>query len=372
MSGAHATANWWQSILKIVAAADFAHQGMRTSGDTFHVRAIIVVVMTLLAAERGADELVPRVSHAQAAAPPAPAKPWTFAVLSDLHLPNDHDETVRATVAALVQMRVRFVVVTGDHTNGSDAFRGKPRDWATWWPAVRDALQPLRDAGIPVLPIAGNHDTYWPWQRDAYASAFADLEAWAAPLGVQVGRAPFYYSVDVDGVHFAMAHVVGQTLSRDVATWLDEDLAAAQSANRRIVFGHVPMVSIIREPKQTFAAELGAILERGHVSHYIAGHEHVVWQERFGSIEQISVGCSSGFYQYEPSAASKLHAHCTGTRAMRCTMPDGGGAFVLARGRKNRRVQHHKNSFTLFTIDGDDLQVRPMTIERGEPRPFYL
>lgn len=341
------------------------------------MRGLVALVFALVAArETSRDELVVRVSR-PAPVVPAVVEPWTFAVLSDLHLPNDHAETVHETVAALVKLRVRFVVVTGDHTNGTDAFRGRPRDWATWWPAVRAALQPLRDAGIAVLPIAGNHDTYWPWQRQAYAEAFADLEAWAAPLvvnshGEGVAGAPFSYSVDVDGVHLALAHVVAQHLDREVAAWLEQDLAAAQAAKRRIVFGHVPMVSVIREPKPRFAARLGAILERGAVSHYIAGHEHIVWDERFGSIEQISVGCSSGFYQYEPSAESKLHAHCVGHGAMRCAMPDGGGEFVIARGRKNRRVQHDKNSFTLFTVDGDDLRVRPMTIIDGEPRPFYL
>ena len=345
------------------------------------MRAILAIVLAVLGAtDTGRDELAMRVSR-QTADPvvePTSVTPWTFAVLSDLHLPNDHADTVRATVAALVKLHVRFVVVTGDHTNGSDAFRGRPRDWATWWPTVREALQPLRDAGIAVFPIAGNHDSYWPWQREAYANAFADLDAWTAPFVVKPGRAPFYYSVDIDGVHLAMAHVVSQQLDRDVAAWLDDDLAHAQFATRRIVFGHVPMMSVIRAPKHRFAARLGAILERGRASHYVAGHEHIVWDEQVGSVEQINVGCSSGFYQYEPSDDSKMHAHCEGrANAMRCTMPDGGPAgeprtFVIAKGRKNRRVQHAKNSFTLFTVDGDTLLVKPMTIVDGEPRPFYL
>jgi len=43
------------------------------------------------------------------------------------------------------------------------------------WTAVIDALEPLHDAGIAVLPIAGNHDTYLSWQREGYEQAFADL-----------------------------------------------------------------------------------------------------------------------------------------------------------------------------------------------------
>jgi hypothetical protein len=356
------------------------------------VRALLTLLIVLSGVETGRDVTpaphVKRPRGVQVAEAPQQRQAWTFAVLSDLHLPNDHADTVRATVAALVKQKVRFVVITGDHTNGSDLFSSRPRAWKTWWPTIREALQPLRDAQIPVLPIAGNHDTYWPWQRDAYAQAFADLHALAAPLTIEddtgrsaIARAPFSYAIDVDGVHLAFANIVAQHVHPDVGTWLANDLAAAQGAKRRIVFGHVPVSSIIRAPKPVFAARLGAILEAGRVSHYVAGHEHIVWDENVtlpngGTLEQISVGCSSGFYQYEPSASSKMLAHCERVRGkhdpMRCTMPDGGGEFVIASGRKHRRVQHFKASYTLFTVDGDDLRVKPMTIVDGEPRPFYL
>jgi hypothetical protein len=355
------------------------------------VRGLLALLIVLSGAQTGRDAApTPHVQtprDAAVAEVPQPRQPWTFAVLSDLHLPNDHAEIVDATVAALVKQKVRFVVITGDHTNGSDLFSGHARKWQTWWPTIRAALQPLRDAGIPVFPIAGNHDTYWPWQRDAYAHAFADLSEWAAPLAIRddgpsaVARAPFSYSADVDGVHLVFANIVAQHLDRDVARWLAADLAAARDARRRIVFGHVPMFSVIREPKLAFADKLGAILEAGRVSHYVAGHEHIVWDETVplpggATLEQINVGCSSGFYQYEPSAASKMLAHCERMRGkrdpMRCTMPDGGGEFVIASGRKQRHVQQFQASYTLFTIDGDDIRIKPMTIVGGQPRPFYL
>lgn len=316
-------------------------------------------------------------------APPA----WTFAVMSDLHLPNPRSRLVEKTVAALVERRVRFVVVTGDHTNGTEH---DPRIAASaaWWDAVTTALRPLREAGIAVLPVAGNHDSYLAWQRDRYAAAFADLEGWASPFaiartGTGLAAAPFTYSVDVGGVHLALIHLTSQVIDPGVAAWLERDLAAAASARHRIVFSHVPVVSVIQPPSKPLLAKLGRILERGHVDHYIAGHEHIVWDERVtlpagGALRQVLVGCASGFYSYGPSLDSKRRAGCVPITAagrrepMRCTMPSGG-VFDLSRGRKNRHLQHYKNTLTLFTVAGDAITVQPMTIDpAGKMRPFYL
>ena len=311
--------------------------------------------------------------------------------MSDLHLPNPKAVTVQQTVAALVALHPRAVVITGDHTNGSLTDVASSSGTAARWRTVTASLQPLRDAGIAVLPIAGNHDSYLDWQRRGYATAFADLEAWASPLkitsqhdGASVARAPFSYSVEIDGVHFSLVHIVAQSLDRGVAHWLADDLAAAADAKHRIVFGHVPLSSVIRPPNQVFRDTLGRILEHGHVELYVAGHEHVVWDDDVvlpagSKLRQILVGCTSGFYDYAPSDVSRHRASCmrialTGKRdPMRCAMPNGGGEFVLARGRKNREIEHYENSFTLFTVDGDTIRARPMTIDdQGKPRPFYL
>lgn len=327
---------------------------------------------------------------ADAAAVAAKRSAWTFAVLSDLHLPNPKHAVVEQTVAALIAMKVRFVVITGDSTNGS-AFDGPKggREVDTWWATITQTLKPLRDAGIAVFPIAGNHDAYTPRQRDAYTRAFADLAGWAKPFAIHAGgtsqlaKPPFSYSIDVDGVHLALAHVVATKLAPEVATWFAADLAGAAAARHRIAFGHVPLSSVIWSPSHAFMAQLGGILEAGHVEMYIAGHEHVVWDEDVAlpagaKLRQLLVGCSSGFYDYAPSPNSKQRAACVpiqvaGKREpMRCKMPNGG-VFEIARGRKNRHIQHYKNSFTLITVDGDHLGVRPMTVDdAGRPLPFYL
>ncbi len=321
----------------------------------------------------------------------AEAKPWRFAVLSDLHLPNPRARDVDQVVAALIELDVRLVVVTGDHTNGNPGDAPRTLD-ADGWNDVRRALQPLRDARIPVLPVAGNHDVSTRSQHDHYALAFKDLADWAAPLSLTPprtdargnGRPPFSYSVDVDGVHFSLTHLVSTTVDAEVADWLAADLEAAARATHRIVFGHVPMSSVIYHRHAGYIGQLGGIMERGHATMHVAGHEHIVWDEDVPlpggtSIREVLVGCSSGFYQYAPQPPRKLAARCTlladPTRRepMRCLMPHGGGAFEIARGRKNRHVQHARTVFTVFTVNGPSIEAAPMTIDaKGNAIPFYL
>jgi predicted phosphodiesterase len=367
-----------------------------------------LAVVAAVTAGCAADVAAPEVDHAAEARPrgdderadqpvwhsPATdvhqvdATRWTLAVLSDLHLPNPAAAHLERVIAALIDLRVRVVVVTGDHTNGNAG--DLPISYrASGWPEVAAALQPLRDAGIAVLPVAGNHDSATASQRAHYAAAFSDLAAWAAPLAVVPAdgdgraRAPFSYSVDIGGVHLALAHVVG-VVEPEVARWLAADLHAASGASHRIVFGHVPLASVMLSPNARQLARLGAVLEAGNATAYIAGHEHVVWDEDVvlpggAQLRQILVGCASGFYQYAPSEAAKQRARCgaiadpTRREPVRCTMPRGAGAFELARGRKQRHVQHARVTFTLVSVDGDALDVQPMTLDTaGRAVPFYL
>ena len=310
---------------------------------------------------------------------------WSFAVLSDLHLPNPRSAVVDREVAALIAMGVRFVVVTGDHTNGAPVVDHRQRRVNAWWTSVTGALAPLRDAGIAVLPIAGNHDTYLAWQREGFESAFGDLARWAAPLDVHAAaghgfaRAPYSYSVDVDGVHLALANVVDQSVDRDVSAWLTDDLAAAKASRVRIVFGHVPLFSVVQRPAHGFVEQLGAILARGNVDFYVAGHEHVTWDETFAVagalVRQVTVGCASGFYVFAPSKAARARAACEPSAQpgrSSCTMPNGG-RFELIRDRSQRMIEHDSATFTVFTVSGNDIQVTPMTVDdQGHARAFYL
>lgn len=318
-----------------------------------------------------------------------PSAPWTLAVLSDLHIAVDGSipAKLRQVVAAVIASRPRLVVVTGDFTDGN------PRDLAgrilrtpQWWRAARQSLEPFRAAGIPVLPAAGNHDSYLLPHRIAYAAAWSDLDRWAAPLaiwgrrqpaqGIALDAAPFSYSVDVDGVHLMLTHVVDAALDPAVARWIAGELAAARRARLRLVFGHVPLSSIVVEPRRAFVAQLGGILAAGHADLYVAGHEHLVWDDDVAlaggaSLRQLLVGTASAPWQFGPSADARRRAQCRvlDTR-MRCAMPHGGAPFELRRDR-DRWLEVEPYTFTLITIYGRAIIARAFAVDdRGQAVPF--
>lgn len=337
-----------------------------------------------------------------AGAPAAPA-PWTFVVISDLHQPDraTADPRIEALVRAVIAERPRLVVITGDSTNGNptDGPR-RVRAAARWWRALLAQLEPLRDAGIPVLPVAGNHDAYKPGHRAAYADAWSDLDAWADPLeligarqpalpgdDVALDAAPFSYGVRVDGVHLALAHVVSQRLAPEVEAWLAADLAAAADADLRIVFGHVPMASVMSTPRREFVDQLGGLLAAHNATIYVAGHEHLVWDEDHevpgGVVRQVLVGTGSGSYNYGPGGRAMKRAGCSPTDPgpsrwgprFRCRVPRSGAAFALHDNRwgGERLIQHAKQTYTVFTVDGTTVHARPVALTAdGEAVAFDL
>lgn len=317
-------------------------------------------------------------------------------VLSDLHFPNPKRAIIDKEVAAIVAMKPRFVVIAGDSTNGNASdtpgiVAGTDKGWAL----LAEALEPLRAAHIPVLPVAGNHDSYLAGHRARYATAM-DLSKWAGSLlssvhadtgSSKLAKAPFVYSLDLDGVHLAFTHVVSQAVDPDVASWLEADLAseAARTARLRIVLSHVPAHSAMADkPNAKYVASYGALLEKGKVDVYISGHEHFVWDEDMpfphgGTFHQIEVGCAGGVYNYGPSKTSQEHAHCEPIKdrhrrsPMACTMPHGGGKFEISAERKGRMIQHEHATFSAITVDGTVVEATPMRIgPNGTAIPFYL
>ncbi len=70
----------------------------------------------------------------------------------------------RAIVSQVAKEKPSFVVITGDLARKGSV----PADWQTW----DQETQPWRDAGIRVLPVLGNHDTWGDPEARDYFSRF--------------------------------------------------------------------------------------------------------------------------------------------------------------------------------------------------------
>jgi hypothetical protein len=331
----------------------------------------------------------PALAHVDSPAPvaaAADAPAFTFAVLSDIHfaaLPTDTPPlSAQKMIATLVAVHPRFVVITGDSTNGNlgDA-PGQVRYRIHAWRAIRKLIAPLRAAGIPVLPIAGNHDSYLPGMRQLYADTFADLAALAAPIeihgspqpahGLAIDAAPFCYSVDVLGVHLTLAHLVDQHVDPGVGAWMAQDLAGARGARLRLVFGHVPMSSVITHPNARFKVALGELLEAGHADLYVAGHEHLVWDQNVrlpdGTLlRQVLVGTATGEYDYGPTDEEKREAGCVphGRALLECHIPNSGAVFDMKHIWNHSWIETQRATLTLIRIDGTTITATPIAVDK--------
>jgi 3',5'-cyclic AMP phosphodiesterase CpdA len=299
---------------------------------------------------------------------------WSFAIISDVHVYKSGQVPARfaTVVARLCELAPRLVVFAGDATVGNDD-DGVPADTARgWWQSFRGALQPLHDAGISVLPIAGNHDYYTAVHRAAYRAAWPDLAAeidGVVPLCAG-GDPPLYYSCDLDGVHLSLLHVVDQKIEPAVEQWLRADLAAAAGAGLRLCIGHVPLVSMMGHSSDSYRDQLGAILIEGQVAAYFSGHEHLVWDQELrlpgGTLRQIHVGTASGTYHF-PLSQGTYAAHCSGDRCTWRTWPSTGAGFALAPGSHQ---QADAVSLCVVDIDGTDYSVRHLALRDEQLVPF--
>ena len=299
-------------------------------------------------------------------------RPVKFVVISDIHvtqprsLPAVHPR-VHTLIKRIVKLRPRFVAITGDFTNGGkkDIFRNRSVD--RWWGEVHKILKPLRAAGIPVLPLPGNHDLAQEKHRQAYVRAWADLAGWTRPL-VPRGRLPMNYSTNIDGIHLSMINFAIKGDHSEMLKWLKADLASARGSRVRLTFGHLPLRSAIasgRGPRGRFK-KLAGILADNRVAAYFAGHEHLVWDETISldaggkrSLRQVTCGVAGAGYWY--GLSSRLFKkHCKKNRW--CRWPNNGRYFRVT--KKLKRVPDPV-SFIVGEVRGDKLSITPHVLKGG-------
>jgi 3',5'-cyclic-AMP phosphodiesterase len=171
----------------------------------------------------------------------APAKhmvtqPFTFAQISDSHIgfnkpPNaDARATFREAIAKVKALphRPDFIIHTGDVSQLS---RDEEFD---------DAEQMLKELGLPVFFVPGEHDMLDPDGGKAFLSRFGKGSQGAG-----------WYSFDHRGVHFvALVNVADLkpggmgNLGAEQLKWLKSDLAARPSSQPIVVFAHIPLWTV--------------------------------------------------------------------------------------------------------------------------------
>ena len=235
------------------------------------------------------------VSLAQADAAPRRA-PFSFVQVSDSHIGfakaanPDARVTFREAVAKIRALpdQPAFIVHTGDVSQLS-----KDSEFD-------DADQILKEAGLPVFHIPGEHDVL---DEGAGAAFLARYGKGATGGG--------WYSFDHGGVHFvALVNVINLKagglgwLGPDQLTWLKADLAGHRASTPIVVLAHIPLWSLYPDwgwGTDDSAQALSHLARFGSVT-VLNGHIHQVLQKVEGRVT-FHTARSTAFPQPAPGTA---------------------------------------------------------------------
>jgi len=225
------------------------------------------------------------------------AKPFQFVQISDSHIgfakPANPDAraTFREAVAKVMALPQRpdFIIHTGDVSQLS---RDNEFD---------DAEQILRETGMQVFFIPGEHDMLDPDGGKAFLSRFGKGSMGAG-----------WYSFDHRGVHFvALVNVADLkpggmgNLGPDQLKWLKTDLARYGSSTPIVVFAHIPLWTVYADwgwGTDDSEQALRLLRRFGSVT-VLNGHIHQITQKVEGHVA-FHTARSTAFPQPVPGTAA--------------------------------------------------------------------
>jgi 3',5'-cyclic-AMP phosphodiesterase len=232
----------------------------------------------------------------KALAADTPTKPFTFLQISDSHVgfdkPANPDAlgTLREAIARIQALPVKpdFMIHTGDisHLSKDTEFD--------------NADQLIKEAGMPVFYVPGEHDLLDDGQGKAYLDRYG-----------KGSRGAGWYSFDHNGVHYvALVNVVNLkagglgNLGSDQLEWLESDVAGLSSSTPIVVFAHIPLWTVYPEwgwGTTDGAQALGYLKRFGSVT-VLNGHIHQVMQKVEGNVA-FHTARSTAFVQPAPGTA---------------------------------------------------------------------
>jgi 3',5'-cyclic AMP phosphodiesterase CpdA len=238
------------------------------------------------------------IGAAQAASRPKSAvAPFSFVQVSDSHIgfnkePNpDARATFREAVARVRALpeRPAFILHTGDVSQLS-----KPQEFD-------DADQILKEAGLPVFHVPGEHDML----DDGQGRAFLDRYG-QGTLG------DGWRAFDMNGVHFVGLVNVKELkaggmghLGEAQLAWLKQDLAGLSSSTPLVVYTHVPLWTIYADwgwGTDDSAQALALMRRFGSVT-VLNGHIHQIITKVEGNVS-FQTARSTAFPQPAPGQAA--------------------------------------------------------------------
>ncbi|MBI4723859.1 MAG: metallophosphoesterase [Rhodomicrobium sp.] len=227
----------------------------------------------------------------------APAdKTFTFLQISDSHIgfnkPANPDATgtLREAIAKIKALPVKpaFMIHTGDvsHLSKDEEFDA--------------AEQIIKEAGIPVFYVPGEHDVIDEGRGKSYLARYG-----------KDAKGAGWHSFDYNGVHYiGLVNVMDLkagglgNLGDEQLSWLEKDVSGLPASTPIVVFAHIPLWIVY--PEWGWGTEDGAkalsMLKKFGSLTVLNGHIHQIMQKVEGNVA-FHTARSTAFPQPQPGTA---------------------------------------------------------------------
>ena len=232
-----------------------------------------------------------------------------IAIISDLNSAygsTDYLPEVANGLSLLPDWQPDLVLCGGDMVAGQSLDLSAPQIEAMWNAFDEKVLSPIRTAGLPFAVTVGNHDAssyqnngefIYILDRQATAKYWAGHQSDTDIAFIEATAFPFYYSFKQNNIFYLIWDASSANIPAEQVAWADRALSSpeAQSADRRIVMGHLPLYAVAQKRDRpgeflNQADELRALLERHNVHTYISGHHHAYFPGKAGQLNTLHAG----------------------------------------------------------------------------------
>jgi acid phosphatase type 7 len=231
---------------------------------------------------------------------------FRFVAISDLNGPygsTTYNEHVHSLVRLTIdQVRPELVVSAGDLVAGQRRGLENEQVWAMWDGFTSAVTAPLKEAGIPFAPVAGNHDASgypaFAHEREIYQAHWRKPEQRPDLEFIDDTHYPLYYSFHHKDAFFLVMDITTlDPLPETLWTWIEAQLTEAQDYALRFATCHIPPypVSHGREREIIPAPDndrLRELFVQKNVDVFFTGHHHAYFKGRKEGLNLVSLNCA--------------------------------------------------------------------------------
>jgi hypothetical protein len=280
-----------------------------TDGAEMRIPCCCILLMSIVGIVRA--EEAPRLPFNPESVPEAPAEEgaFRFVVLADMNGPygsTTYNQHVHGAIELIVaRLSPTFAFSAGDLVAGQRRGFTDEQLWAMWAGFEEAVTAPLREAGIPFIPCAGNHDASgypaFEREREIYVENWRKPENRPDVQFIDDTHYPLYYTFTQEDAFFMVLDVTTvDPLPEDHWPWIEQQLEQAQDYALRFATAHVPPYPVTHGREHEIIPppdndRLRELMTRYNMTAFFTGHHHGYFKGRKEGLNLISLNaCGDG------------------------------------------------------------------------------